>query len=155
MQDWKVVEMVAGVTKLKYCGPEEAKARSEFKAQSALGTKGKLTLLDPEGTPVDEFEALATAGSMTGKPIREIVAPLPPAFVEAAARAREKALLPCLVKAPDPSAPEAETEPAAEQLEVPIPAQLQPWFMRNRTTIVAVVSIISMIIGVAIGIASR
>jgi hypothetical protein len=109
MQDWKVVEVIKGTSKLKYSGSNPEKAKAEYKAAAAMGTAGKLMLLDENGIPVEEFEAVANSGSITGLPIREIKVPFPPAFQEAAARAR---LSPPILKCMRRPEPEPVPEPA-------------------------------------------
>lgn len=127
MQDWKVVEVIKGKSKLKYSGSDPQKAQEEYKKAAAEGTEGKLMLLDESGLPVEEFEAVAVAnsGSLTGMPIREWKVPLPPELREAAARARlSPPILKCMRPAPpiettiDTVPPSPETPPVVRWLQV-------------------------------------
>jgi hypothetical protein len=110
MAGWRAIEITDEKTVLLGSGSEE-QARAAFDTATRRGTRGRIQLIDERGLAVDEFAADQRAGTMTGLPIREVIAPLPPSYADAAERAKN---MPFILKCMVPKG-----QPPEEPVELP------------------------------------
>lgn len=87
---WEVIEVQGSNSLRKFKGTEE-EAKNQFDLMTRMGASNKLILRDDKGEVADEFlPAAPEGGGLTGKPVKEVSAPLPPALLGEAAKLREQ-----------------------------------------------------------------
>ena len=107
MSDWKVLEVQGSVSSELFSGSEED-AKAHFKVLIRAGARSKLVLRNHLGEKADEFVPEEPEGKgMTGKPIKEVTASLPPELLAASAKVREQTeakRMQALLEEPTPTA---------------------------------------------------